>query len=88
LATATNPFVEERAYVFAPADARSSLDAVVNQIGKNITVVEGRCRQRRDLDRIYETVKTKRGSVGIVFGSAGEPDARRRESLLRFGLEV
>ena len=33
----------------------------MNQIGKNITVVEGRCQQRRDLDRIYETVKTKKG---------------------------
>jgi hypothetical protein len=33
----------------------------VNQIGKNITVVEGRYQRRRDLDRIYETVKTEKG---------------------------
>jgi len=64
-----------------PADARSSLDAAVNQIGKNITSVEGRCQQRRGVVRLYETVKSTKGSIGIAFGSAGEPDARHRENL-------
>lgn len=63
------------------ADARRSLDAAVNQIGKNITGVEGRCQQRRGVVRLYETVKSTKGSIGIVFGSAGEPDARHRENL-------
>jgi hypothetical protein len=81
LATATNPFVDEGAYVSLPADARSSLDAAVNQIGKNITGMEGRCQQPRGFVRLYETVKSTKGSIGIVFGSAGDPDARH----LRFG---
>jgi hypothetical protein len=53
----------------------------VNQIGKNITGVVGRCQQRRGVVRLYETVKSTKGSIGNVFGSAGEPDARNRENL-------
>ena len=70
-----------------PADARSSLDAVVNQIGKNITGVEGRCQQRRGLDRLYETVKTKKGSYWNRFRQcwrAGRETSGK--SSLRFGL--
>ena len=39
-----------------PADARSSLDAAVNQIGKNITGVVGRCQQRRGVVRLDDVV--------------------------------
>jgi hypothetical protein len=38
-------------------------------------------RWRRGVVRHYETVKSTKGSIGIVFGSAGEPDARHRENL-------
>jgi hypothetical protein len=64
-----------------PADARSGPGCGVNQIGKNITGVVGRCQQRRGVVRLYETVKSTKGSIGNVFGSAGEPDARNRENL-------
>lgn len=43
-----------------PADARSSLDAAVNQIGKNINGV-GRCQQRRGFVRSLKRSNQQRG---------------------------
>lgn len=67
-------FVEEGAYVFITGRRQAQLDAAVKEIGKNVTGVQGDAGNLADLDRLYETVKTKKGNIDIVFASAGVGD--------------
>ena len=67
-------FVAEGAYVFITGRRQAQLDAAVQEIGKNVTGVQGDAGSLADLDRLYETVKTKKGSIDIVFASAGIGD--------------
>jgi NAD(P)-dependent dehydrogenase (short-subunit alcohol dehydrogenase family) len=70
LATAKS-FVEEGAYVFITGRRQAQLDAAVKEIGRNVTGVQCDAGNLADLDRLYETVKTKKGNIDIVFASAG-----------------
>ena len=71
LATAQR-FVEEGAYVFISGRRQSELDAAVKQIGKNnVTGVQGDVSNLADLDRLYATVKEKKGHIDILFANAG-----------------
>ena len=56
LATARR-FVMEGAYVFVTGRRQEQLDAAVNEIGRNVTGVQGDAGNLADLDRLYETVK-------------------------------
>ncbi len=67
-------FVEEGAYVFITGRRQAQLDAAVKEIGKNVTGVQGDVGNLADLDRLYETVKTRKGNIDIVFASAGIGD--------------
>jgi NAD(P)-dependent dehydrogenase (short-subunit alcohol dehydrogenase family) len=67
-------FVEEGAYVFITGRRQEQIDAAVKEIGKNVTGVQGDAGTLADLDRLYEAVKTQKGSVDIVFASAGVGD--------------
>ena len=67
-------FVAEGAYVFITGRRQAQLDAAVQEIGKNVTGVQGDAGSLADLDRLYETVKTKKGNIDIVFASAGIGD--------------
>ena len=67
-------FVEEGAYVFITGRRQAQLDAAVKEIGKNVMGVQGDAGNLADLDRLYETVKTKKGNIDIVFASAGVGD--------------
>src|SRR5229473_1417954 len=67
-------FVEEGAYVFITGRRQEQLDAAVKEIGKNVTGVQGDVGNLADLDRLYETVKTRKGNIDIVFASAGIGD--------------
>jgi NAD(P)-dependent dehydrogenase (short-subunit alcohol dehydrogenase family) len=60
LATAQR-FVAEGAYVFITGHRQSELDAVVKQIGKRVTAVQGDVSNLADLDRLYATVKQRNG---------------------------
>jgi NAD(P)-dependent dehydrogenase (short-subunit alcohol dehydrogenase family) len=64
-------FVEEGAYVFITGRRQAQLDAAVKEIGGNVTGVQGDAGNLGDLDRLYETVKAKKGHIDIVFASAG-----------------
>ena len=64
-------FVEEGAYVFITGRRQAQLDTAVQEIGKNATGVQGDGGNLADLDRLYETVKAKKGHIDIVFASAG-----------------
>jgi NAD(P)-dependent dehydrogenase (short-subunit alcohol dehydrogenase family) len=70
LATAKR-FVEEGAYVFITGRRQKELDAAVKMIGINVTGVQGDVSNLADLDRLYETVKTEKGHIDILYASAG-----------------
>jgi NAD(P)-dependent dehydrogenase (short-subunit alcohol dehydrogenase family) len=74
LATAQRFVSEEGAYVFITGRRQSELDAAVKQIGKNnnnIIGVQGDVSNLPDLDRLYATVKEKKGRIDILFANAG-----------------
>ena len=70
LATARR-FVEEGAYVFITGRRQIELDAAVNQIGHNITGVQGDVSKLADIDKLYATVQQQKGKVDIIFANAG-----------------
>ena len=58
-------FVTEGAYVFITGRRQKELDEAVKEVGSNVTGVQGDVSKMADLDRLYETVKTK-GRIDIV----------------------
>ena len=70
LATAKR-FVNEGAYVFITGRRKSELDAAVNQIGRNVTGVQGDVSKSADIDKLYTAVKEQKGKLDIVFANAG-----------------
>ncbi len=70
LATAQR-FVSEGAYVFITGRRQSELNAAVDLIGGNVTGVQNDVSLPADLDRLYETVREKKGKLDVVFANAG-----------------
>jgi len=70
LATAKR-FVAEGAYVFITGRRQAELASAVKQIGENVTAVQGDVAKLADLDRLYATVKAKKGRIDILFANAG-----------------
>ena len=64
-------FVEEGAYVFISGRRQDALDKAVKEIGRNVTGVQGDASKLDDLDRLFETVKREKGSIDVLFASAG-----------------
>jgi NAD(P)-dependent dehydrogenase (short-subunit alcohol dehydrogenase family) len=64
-------FVEEGAYVFITGRRQDVLDRAVKEIGRNVTGVQGDASKLDDLDRLFETVKREKGSIDVLFASAG-----------------
>lgn len=64
-------FVEEGAYVFITGRRQEVLDRAVKAIGHNVTGVRADSSNLADLDRLYETVKSEKGHIDIIFASAG-----------------
>jgi NAD(P)-dependent dehydrogenase (short-subunit alcohol dehydrogenase family) len=42
-----------------------------NQIGKNVTGVQGDVSNLNDLDQLYDTVKRQKGRIDVLFANAG-----------------
>jgi NAD(P)-dependent dehydrogenase (short-subunit alcohol dehydrogenase family) len=63
-------FVAEGAYVFITGRRQKELDDAVQEIGDNVSGVQGDVANLADLDRLYETVRAK-GRIDIVFANAG-----------------
>ena len=70
LASATL-FVEEGAYVFIMGRRQDRLDKALEQVGTNVTGVRGDVSSMSDLDHLYETVKSDKGRIDILYASAG-----------------
>ncbi|MGW5386397.1 SDR family NAD(P)-dependent oxidoreductase [Nocardia sp. NPDC003963] len=68
-------FVEEGAYVFITGRRKEPLDEAVALIGRNVTGVQGDASDLADLDRLFETVEREKGSIDVLYASAGIGEA-------------
>src|ERR1700693_4215221 len=68
-------FVEEGAYVFITGRKQEALDQAVKLIGRNVTGVRGEAGNPAELDRLSDTVKREKGSIDILYASAGTGEA-------------
>jgi NAD(P)-dependent dehydrogenase (short-subunit alcohol dehydrogenase family) len=64
-------FVEQGAYVFVTGRDRARLDQAVEEIGRNVTGVQGDGANLADLDRLFATVKKEKGHIDVLYASAG-----------------
>lgn len=64
-------FVEEGAYVFITGRRQEKLDEAVALIGRNVQGVQCDSASVVDLDRLFNTVKERKGTVDVLFASAG-----------------
>jgi NAD(P)-dependent dehydrogenase (short-subunit alcohol dehydrogenase family) len=64
-------FVDEGAHVFISGRRQDALDEAVEQIGGNVTGVQADSADLTDLDRLFETVKTEKGAIDVLWASAG-----------------
>lgn len=68
-------FVEEGAYVFITGRRQETPDEAVRHIGRNVTGVRGDAANLDDLDRLFETVTREKGTIDILYASAGTGEA-------------
>src|ERR1700729_2831070 len=64
-------FVDEGAHVFITGRGKEGLEEAVEQIGRNVTGVQGDSADLDDLDRLFDTVKQEKGSIDVLWASAG-----------------
>ena len=64
-------FVLDGAYVFIIDRNKKELDFALSDIGKNIVGIEGDVSNLADLDKLFSTVKDKKGQLDILFANAG-----------------
>src|ERR1700754_241614 len=64
-------FVDEGAHVFISGRRKDALEDAVTRIGRNVTGVQGDSANLDDLDRLFEAVKQEKGSIDVLWASAG-----------------
>jgi NAD(P)-dependent dehydrogenase (short-subunit alcohol dehydrogenase family) len=74
LATAKR-FVNEGAYVFI--SGRRDLATAVNEIGRNVTGVQGDVSKLDDLDQLFVRIKQEKAKLDIVFANAAVAESAR-----------
>jgi NAD(P)-dependent dehydrogenase (short-subunit alcohol dehydrogenase family) len=70
LATAKR-LANDGAFVFITGRRQKELDAAVAEIGENAFGIRGDVSNSEDLDRLYETIKERKGKIDILFANAG-----------------
>jgi NAD(P)-dependent dehydrogenase (short-subunit alcohol dehydrogenase family) len=70
-------FVEEGAHVFISGRRKEALDEAVELIGRNVTGVQGDSADLDDLDRLFDTVKQEKGTIDVLWASAGTGEQRK-----------
>ena len=68
LATAKQ-FINEGAYVFITGRRQHELDAVVADVGRNVTAVRSDVSILSDLDRLFDQIKSEKGRLDILYAS-------------------
>ena len=71
LATAKRFIQEGMDHVFITGRRQNALDRAVEQIGKNVTAVQGDVANLADLDRLYQAVRRKNRKIDVIFANAG-----------------
>src|SRR5262245_35288493 len=64
-------FVKEGAYVFITGRREPETAAAVEEIGRNVTGVQGDVSNLGDLDRLFAQITRKKGRLDLVFANAG-----------------
>src|SRR6516162_9461792 len=64
-------FVKEGAYVFITGRREPETAAAAEEIGSNVTGVQGDVSNLGDLDRLFAQIKREKGRLDIVFANAG-----------------
>lgn len=64
-------FIDEGAFVYIFGRRQEKLDAAVTQLGTNARAITGSVSDEADLTLLFNTVKTERGSLDILFANAG-----------------
>jgi len=64
-------FIEEGAFVYIFGRRQAALDAALAELGDQARAVQGSVSDLADLDRLFDTVKTERGSLDILLANAG-----------------
>lgn len=64
-------FVDEGAHVFITGRRQDAVDEAVEHIGRNVTGVQGDSADLDDLDRLFDTVEREKGSIDVLWASAG-----------------
>ncbi|KPI08427.1 3-oxoacyl-(acyl-carrier-protein) reductase [Actinobacteria bacterium OK006] len=67
-------FVEEGAFVFITGRRRPELDKAKDEIGGNVTTVQGDVSVSADLDRLFATVAEEKGKIDVVVANSGLVD--------------
>jgi len=70
LATAKE-FVAEDAYVFITGRRENELSKAAQEIGSNVTSVQGDVASLPDLDRLFAQIQKEKGHLDILFANAG-----------------
>jgi len=64
---AAKRLVADGAYVFITGRRKGELDAAVEDIGRNVTGVQGDVSKLPDLDRLFATVKESKRRIDVLF---------------------
>lgn len=64
-------FAEEGAHVFITGRRQAQLDEAVALIGGRVESIQGDVTEAADLDRLFDTVKTRAGKLDILVASSG-----------------
>src|SRR6195952_5093919 len=70
-------FVDEGAHVFISGRRKDAVDEAVELIGRNVTGVQADSANLADLDRLFETVKQEKGTIDVLWASAGTGEQGR-----------
>ena len=71
LSTAKRFVREGMDHVFITGRRKDALDAAVDEIGRNVTAVQGDVANLSDIDRLYDTVKRHGRKIDVIFANAG-----------------
>src|SRR5207237_8645278 len=67
----TKAFVNEGAYIFITGRRKAELAAAVQEIGRNVTGIQGDVSNLGELDRLYTQIKQEKRRSENIFANAG-----------------
>jgi NAD(P)-dependent dehydrogenase (short-subunit alcohol dehydrogenase family) len=68
---AANALAREGSHVYITGRRERELATAVQQIGSNVTGVQGDVSNAKDLDRLFAQIRSEKGKLDILFANAG-----------------